>query len=393
MLKQIQSFDLVAKSAIVRSDKPTKGLDAHAAATQQQMNRVSGFLLEGAPIVVAQRPGKGGMDFNKLVGGKVFAVGVDGFSPVFTKDAEGEPTKTQKMENGLPLYSTSGFYLLSSKEYPALDLFEAYALLLDRGQHVLLVSTDQLAARETMTLADELDLDVLQGQLMALLDDAHNRVAVFDAPSNLKRKRGIARAKEEAEDAGEPYAGVAFKELAVSPKDGNPAVVLSYRLPSGEMRSTHVIRQSEEQGDRGPVLVFYTAEEAVTRFADSRAYRDIESVVNAGESVEVGFVQGHLLRTSVSFRRKAENILALPADKRRYGDAVFVDGALAGWTRAQVAVMFSQHPNFPAQDYDSHHYVVALRQAEIGMNKKPEGGWQAPKAVHYDLPQTLLQAK
>jgi hypothetical protein len=57
---------------------------------------------------------------------------------------------------------------------------------------------------------------------------------------------------------------------------------------------------------------------------------------------------------------------------------------LHGWCKALVSIMHSQHPGFPRADYDAHHYVAALRQAEVGMNKRADGsGWEPPAAIRY----------
>jgi len=69
-----KNFDLVVRSTLVRSEKANKGLDTLPAPNPNQMNRIIGYLPDGTKVVIAQRPGKGGMDFNKIMGGKVFAV-------------------------------------------------------------------------------------------------------------------------------------------------------------------------------------------------------------------------------------------------------------------------------------------------------------------------------
>ena len=190
-MQAAQKYDFLVRSTIIRSEKPNKGLDAVQAATQHQMNRVTGFLPDGTQIVVAQRPGRGGMDFNKLLGGKVYAVAADGMSPVYEKDAEGKPTKNQKKEDGLPLYSSSGFYLLSSKEYPALDMLECFTLLQEHGERVLMLTTEQILARQRFSLTSDLDLEILTGSFEEALADDRNFVARFDEAMNKKRRRGI----------------------------------------------------------------------------------------------------------------------------------------------------------------------------------------------------------
>ncbi len=387
-----KKFDLVVRSTIIRSEKPNKGLDTIPAPNPNQMNRIIGFLPDGTKAIIAQRPGKGGMDFNKIMGGKVYAVAADSISPVYEKDKEGKPTKTVKQEDGMPVYSSSGFYLMSSKDYPALDMLEGYTHLVNRGEQVLLVTDAQLKATDKLTLESELDLEMMGAAMQELLADSANLVARFDADANKRRRRGIERAKEEAEDAGEAFTGVQFKEVQVSKKDGNPFVLLSYREQGSQaVHSMFVLREAvtvnEDYDDGRTLTKYYSPEEAVEAFTKSKDYAVLSKLVDAGKVVEVALTQGHVMRTSVSFRRKAENVLAAGTDKPIYGDAVYIHGALGGWCRGLASIMHSMHPNFPAADYEAHHYVVAVRQAEIGMNKKADGsGWIPPQPIHLALP-------
>jgi len=389
------SFDFTVRSAVLRSDKATRGLEAIESANANQMNRVVGYLPDGTRVVVAQRPGKGGMDFNKLMGGKVYAVAADGFSPVYEKDADGKPTRVQKREDGLPLFSASGFYLLSSKDYPALDIFEARTRLLDEGEKVALVTDAQLAERQSVTLTGEMDLDLLELELMGALADEHNLVARFDADANRRRERGVRRAREEAEDEGGAYSGVAFKPLAVSPKDGNPFVEFVFRA-AGNVVSGRVLRETEVLDEDSGRLrpVYFDAEQAVAHLKTQPQWAALTAALERGETVQFHYVRGHVMRTSVSFRRKCANVReARQAHPEQpvYGDAVYILGALEHWTRGIVTLMHSMHPNFPAADYDAHHYVCALRQAEVGMNKNAEGRWSAPQAIALGVASELLR--
>lgn len=381
-------FDLTVVSAVVRADKPTRALEAKAAPSPNQMNRVLGYLDDGTRVVVAQRPGKGGMDFNKLLGGKVFAVAADGFSPVFEKGEDKKKTNVQKLEDGLPAYSASGFYLLSSKEYPALQLLSGYGLLQEKGERLLLLQEHQLAATCALTLESSLDWELLDWQLAEALSDENNLVAQFDADINKKRKRGVERARQEAEDADEKYAGVDFTELAVSKKDGNPFVALTW-ASGAEQGAALILREATVQGDKLPVVEYYTADQAVEQFRAGKEGMRIAALLAAGEQVALSFVQGHVMRTSVSFRRKCENVLTGVASST-YGDGVFIQGALKSWCKTLVALMHSQHPNFPSADYDAHHYVAAPRQAEVGMNKGADGKWSPPQVVPYSLHRWLV---
>lgn len=390
MLQPNTRYSLTVHSAVIRSDKPTKGLDAVPAPNPHQGNRVIGFLPDGRRVVVAHRPGgKGGMDFNKILGGKVFAVAADGISPVFEKDSEGKSTKTQKAEDGLPLFSASGFYLLSSKEYPSLDMFEGYTRLLSDGQVLLSLTQAQLDAKQTLTVDSEFDLDVLETMLGDMLSDAHSLVARHDTDINRKRERGVRRAKEEAEDASEPYSGVQFKELSASQKDGRPFVLVAVRI-AGETASQCVLRQVEQAGtDDKSRTQYLSVEESLARFKEGELWRRAQTALAEGKTVEVAMVQGFVMRTSVSFRRKVENVMTGVANPN-YGDAVYIKGALEGWVRGIVSVMHSMHPNFPHADYDAHYYVASPRQGEVGMNKKEPSGWTSPVAPTYNLGKTLF---
>lgn len=387
-------FDFNVASTIIRSEKPNKGLEAKAAANPNLLHRITGYLENGTKITVAHRPGNGGMDFTKLLGGKVFAVAADGFSPVYEKGADKKPSKVQKTEDGLPLYSASGFYLLSSKEYPALSLHTAYALLQDKGARVLLLTDAQLAAKQETLLESELDLDLFEVALADALADSKSSVAGFDAETNKKRQRGITRAQEEAGDSGDAYAGVEFQELHASQKSGWPFVLLVWAAEQAKGHALIVREVDLVDQDSGHLrTVHMSAEQAVAHFKDSKEGKALMALVDAGQVVSTSFVQGNALRTSVSFRRKAENVLATDDTKAQFGDAVFVRGALKGWCKAIVSILHSQHPKFPAADYDAHHYVAALRQAEVGMNRKEGGtGWQPPVAMHYGVGTWLLKS-
>lgn len=138
-----------------------------------------------------------------------------------------------------------------------------------------------------------------------------------------------------------------------------------------------------------PVTRYFTPAEAMTAFAESAEFAQLKKEFDADHTVTFGWAQGHVMRTSVSFRRKVENVLAAPPEKPQYGDAVYIQAALKNWTRGLLSVMQSQHPNFPQADYDAHHYVVASRQAEVGMNKSGER-WTSPQALTYSMAARLL---
>lgn len=387
-----KKFDLVSKSILITGEGANKGVEAQMAPNPNQMNRVIGVLPDGRKVVVAQRPGKGGMDFTKLMGGKVFAIAADAFAPVFEK-VDGKATKTQKQEDGMPLYSSSGFYLMSSREYPALDMLDCYARLFDKGEMAMLLTDEALSAPQSLVLMGEDSVSELVDALKGNLSDEYNLVRRHDEIINRKRQRAITRAREDAEADGGSYAGADFKEVAVGKKDGNPFCLCAWKSDSGASGSFYVLRQHEATTDGGlPTTVYLDAEAAVAHMIEaSPRYALLRKELAAGCFVQVALVRGHVMRTSVSFRKKVENALAIPADKPKYGDAPFVLGALRGWCRALVSLMHSQHPSFPQSDYDAHHYVAALRQAEIGMNKKPDGsGWLPPEPVVYALDADVL---
>lgn len=382
----LNKFDLTVKSAIICGETPFKGLEATLAPNPNQMNRLSGHL-NGEKVMIAQRHGKGGMDFNKMLGGKVFAVAADGLSPVFEK-ADGKATEKQKTENGMPLFSSSGFYLLSSKEYPAIHLTEAFTFLRKEGEQVLMVTGKQFAAKQRMLLNSQGSIAELSAALESTLGDQFNVVAEHNAAINKRRKRLIDFAQGEAEERGEKYSGIEYAELPVSNKDGNPFAVFYWKAGAGEIKGGAILREAEvedESRDDGlTVTHIYTAKEAVADFWKSASGKEIQKAVNAGQEVWFGFVQGNALRTSVSFRKKVANALADPA-KAKYGDGVYILGSLKGWTRGIVSIMHSQHPKFPTEDYDSNYFVASCRQAEIGMNKKEGGGWNPPECIFYSM--------
>lgn len=381
-----QHFDLVVKSTILRGERPNKSVDAQEAKTPHQANRVIGYLTDGTKVAIAKRPGKGGVDFNKLLGDKVYAIAADGTSPVFEKDAKGNVTKVQKVEDGLPLYSSSGFYLLSSKDYPALKIGEYFTLLRENGAELIMVSQEQLNQTQVVPVGSEFDLEMLEGLVLEALDDKHNLVAGFDAAINRKRSRAIQTAVDLAQDDNLEYEGAPYADCVVSKRDGNPVVVLFWDRPGMPRESLLVLRQTQVMSAKNNLVTSpLNAEDAWNLFKNSTDYADLVKFANSGEPLTVGIIQGHLMRTSVVFRRKVEAVLAAPSE-RMYGDAVYIHGALQSWCKGIVSIMHSSHPKFPNQDYPAHYYVVAPRQAEIGMKKRPNnGGWEPPEPVFADI--------
>lgn len=391
-------MSLQVQSTIIRSEKPNKGLEVALAPNPNQMNRLFGYLPDGTKVVVAQRFGKGGMDINKIAGGKVYAVAADALSPVMEKDKDGKPTKVQKVEDGLPLYSSSGFYLLSSKDYPALDIFTGYSHLLDDGNKVLFCSDAQLQETYLVELGSALDFELLQACLQDMLGDEKNLVAPFNEGMNSRRRRAIERAKQDLEDDSpdEAAAVVEYAELPVSVKDGNPCVILSWRsAPDAPLQTTVVFREATSVNmdyEDGRLIVSYLdAEQAVEFFSNSTDGRALRQALEAGHPIKVCLTPAHLMRTSVSFRRKVHNVLEAPADKAAYGEGVYIKAALKGWTPFICSVMYSQHPKFPAQDYDSNHFVAAPRQREVTMTRSGEKSWNPPVAPTFSI--VALQAK
>lgn len=391
-MNPLKKYELVVRSAVLRSEKATKGLEAVMAENAHKMNRIIGFMPDGTKVLVAQRPGKGGMDFTKLMGGKVFAVAADGMSPVFEKDKDGKATKVQKVEDGLPLYSSSGFYTLSSKDYPTLEIIEAYTLLRGNGAQVWMLTEKNLADRKKVELTSELDLDLLESELKAALSDEWNLVAKYDADVNKKRERELRRAKEDAEAAqeegGEPWTGPEYAQLKVSKKDGNPFILYCWTVDGTEAKMGALTREMEVQEESRTVTKYLSAEEALANFTASQGYKDLAAAVGAGKTVTVAYARGNIMRASPSCRRKAENVLK-ELDKPAYGDAVYIHAAVKSWTKAILGVMHSHHPSFPQADYDALYYVTSFRQAEIGMNKV-DGKWTPPVGLHYKMSTALL---
>ena len=388
------SFDFVVRTEIVRGEKANRGIEALPSTNPHQMNRITGYLSDGTKVMIAQREGRGGMDFNKLMGGKVFAVAADAFSPVKEKGEDGKPAGAQKTEDGLPLYSSSGFYSLSTKDYPALDIRETFMRILPSGEQMLLVTPEALEHRQTLTISSDLDLELLMEMLAGALDDSANLVAEHDTAINKKRELALRRAREDAEEAGEEFGGPAFEPCLVSKKDGNPLALLVWRYENGKADQATIARETEvlDPDTNRTALKFMTNKEAVEHFQEGDAFRRLNDEVASGRNVQLTYVVGHIMRCSVSFRRKAQEVFARPSDKPLYGDAAFISGARSGWVLAVVSILHSQHPKFPREDYNVHHYVATAHQAEIGMRKKPDGsGWLPPEGVTYDLRSLMLE--
>ena len=388
-MSPLKKYELVLRSAIVRGEKPTKSPEAKLAPNPNQSNRLIGFLPDNKKIVIAQVPGKGGMDFNKLVGGKVYAVAADGFFPSYEKDKDTKKrTNIQKVEDGLPVYTSSGFYGLSTQEHPALEIREAFTILRDNGEQVWIISDEQLAAKEKHSLSSDFELELLLPAIEAALGDERNRLNGFEADINKRRSRGVTRGKEAAEDANEDYEGIEYTELSVSKKDGNPFIIYAWHDGTAGHRGA-ITRELDVNEDGKIVRQYLTAQEAVNHFKTTPEYRKLEQALGEGRQVEFAFAQGDVMRTSPSFKGKVEKTLNGPDAKKRFGDGPYIMASLKGWTRGIVTVMFSKHPAFPAKDYDALYYVAACRQAEVGMNKAGDK-WTSPEAPLYALAPTLL---
>ena len=389
-------YDLLLKSVIITTEKPNKGFECFPAENQHQLNKLIGYLPDGKKILIGLRPGKGGVDFNKITSGKVYALAIDGFSPVYEKNEKGQPDyEKQKTEKDLPYYTGSGAYTLSTRDHPALKMYEAYARLAHNGTYIYTITHEQLENFKSYSIASVEDIDLLG--MDCLMDmSMSNLVSEFDEDMNKKRKRAISRAKEEAEDNGDKYDGVEFAELTRSPKDGNP--FFFFALKSGStIKEFTFERETLDNSEGTSVLKVLTDEELVEAFNNSVVKKALTTMVEAGETVKVKVVMGYAMRTSVSFRGKLENFVASPASQpgqKRYGDATYIYWALRDWTKSILSVMHSMHPNFPTKDYDAHHYVVAPRQAEVGMFKdgtNPKAvSWSAPEASQYNLAAQLF---
>lgn len=385
MLKPHARFDMVSRSMVLRGEKPNKGVQAIESSNPHQMNRLIGYTLDGQKVVIAKRDGAAGMEFSKLMSGRIYAVAADACSPVFEKDDKGQATRKQKLEEGLPLYSASGFYSLSSKEYPSVDVAEAFVRFADTtGEVLLLLSQQQVDAAERTELESDIDLDVFLTRLTEVLSDDKNCLQGFVEQGNRMRKRVIDAAMAEAEDNNEAYAGVKYAELALSKKDGNPFVLLSVRI-ADEVFTTEILRESSSTREDKTIRQYYTAAEAIERFESSELGKAMAEALDKGLSVSAAFVAGNVLRTSVSFKGKVVKEATTPSP---YGDGPFLRGARSGWVKSIVNVMYSKHPAFPGQDYDALYFVCSARQAEMGLNKSA-GKWSAPQALQYDLASEL----
>jgi len=156
--------------------------------------------------------------------------------------------------------------LLSSKDYPALTMFEASTRLLNDGAKALLITIQQHAQRTLHTIETataKVDCEDLLGNMTTALGDENNLVAQYDEAANKRRNRTIERAKEEAEDAGEAYEGVSFTEQSVSEKDGNPFLSYRWKSASGATGEGVILREAElvdEDSDNTlPVPVYFDA--------------------------------------------------------------------------------------------------------------------------------------
>lgn len=386
-------FDLIVKSEIIVADKPTKAIEARPSNNPHVPDRIQGFLQDGTAVMVAKRPGKGGIEFNKFFSGKIYAVSADGFSAIMEKDEGGKKTNTQKEEEGMKLFSSSGFYLLSSKDYPSLKCFKAYTRLSSDGSLIYSIAESGVNVVD-VKLAAGASLDAVETTILDKLNDSFNLVSPFNADVNKKRKRAITSAQEAAEDDGEEYTGAKYTELEVSKKDGTPFVLVLCKTDAGVHQFLVSRRKEKPSADGKHVNVeMLTAEEALSEFKGSKQYSSLQARVSQGASLKI--VQGWMMRSSVSFKGKIDLVKEKEPD---FGASVYIHSALKGWTKAICTMMYSKHPKFPQEDYEHNSYVMACLQAEIGINRQgkkqtPEGerdAWSNPMAISY-TPEDLYQ--
>lgn len=386
-------FDLIVKSEIITSDKPTKPIEARPSNNPHIPDRIQGFLQDGTPVMVAKRPGKGGIEFNKFFSGKIYAVSADGFSAIMEKDDKGKKSNTQKEEEGMKLYSSSGFYLLSSKDYPSLKCFKAYTRLSSDGSLIYSIPETNININDLTLQAGE-SLEKVESIVLAKLDDSLNLVAPFNADVNKKRKRAITTAQETAEDDGEDYTGAKYTELEVSKKDGTPFVLILCKTAAGVNQFLVSRRREKPSADgKHTNIEMLSALDALEEFKGSKQYANLLARVSQGAELKI--IQGWLMRSSVSFKGKIDLVREKEPD---FGASVYIHSALKGWTKAICTMMYSKHPKFPQEDYEHNSYVMACLQAEIGINRQgkkqtPEGekdAWSNPMAISY-TPEDLYQ--
>ncbi|MCX8017331.1 MAG: hypothetical protein N2690_05460 [Rhodocyclaceae bacterium] len=368
----------IAKTSIVSAPN-NGGIKVELSTHPAKPHYVLG-LVDGQEVAIALA-GKGGVDINKLASGRVLALAADGFRPAFEKEAAQSGPKEQKTHNGRPLFLASGFYLLSTKDYPAHCILQGYMRLLDEGERLAIVTEKSLRQAGVFTLSGRDDLLRFHEWAVQALDDAHNFLHRFDADVNKRKARILRRAQEDAEDAGEVLQAVELKPLAADAKDGSAALLLLWHR-NGQPQS-HLVRRHIEVARDEPLaadarLVFAPPKEAMAAFWRTPAGGELASTVKSGKPINLVAVRGCVMRTSVSARKKIDNARH---STEQHGEAVWLRAALQGWVRGMAPVLSMQHPEFPRKDYDVLHYVAAPRQAEIELVPS-EAGLQARARVY-----------
>lgn len=395
MQAQQSQHSFIIKSALLFAESQKTGIEGALSTNPHQSDKLYCLDDQGRKVIVAKRGGtKGGVEFNKLISGKVLAVIADGFSPQLEKQKEGAqgPDKgrappLQKTEDGKLLFSSSGFYLASTKEYPSLISTAALTKLDAGGLLIRAITQQQLFQARAVPVASLQELNAALRGLRDALSDEHVTTAPFAEQINKARKRAISRAQEDAEDEGAKYEGVQFAELAASPRDGAPFVALAWEC-AGQLGCTLVTKDRLDNTGKFETVAALTTEEAVALFSRSTQYRFLADSVKQGQQLRLYFVSGNTYRSSVSFKKKVENA-KVDSPKNKYGDAVFINGISQGWAKGFITVMHSMHPAFPSKDYDALHFVASARQSEIRMCKNDQGSWNPPEVIHYELAKLL----
>ncbi len=413
--KEYKPFDAVGRSVIMYAVDPrtdqnlmsAKTLRVEESGNPHVPDKVIGYLGDGTKVAIAVRTGgNGGNEINKIA--KMSVVRLDGFMVSYdTSAGGGAKDKTPVMHGDAIFATTSGAYMLRSKQSPALIVGEAFCHLYKDGTRTALFPTD--VAGNALHIASDAGEEFkteLSRVLIEQLDPSNNLFGEINDVMNKRRERGIRSAKEEAEDGGTEYAGVQFKPGVVSGNDGNPCVLVTAQVKTADGKDEFwqaVASLERAEGKFGNIKIMSPAQ-AVDSFKETQFYRNVNAALAEGREVVVAALTGHVVRNIKSFSDRCKEVAeGIDQKKVEFGDGPFIKSAMSGFTKSIYAITGSLHPKFPAEDYwvddkkevASHKFVVNPGQAEIGMRRdpgNPAGRAKPEAAVTYDVPLKMILA-
>lgn len=377
----------VVRSEIIVGRINGRPIEVEISDNPHKASKLIGCRLDGTPVTVSLRQGRGGVPLNKLASGKVHAVSADSFSPVYEK-VNGKTTKKQKVEqDGSLHFSTGACYLISTNEYKSIILGAYYTYIFNGGNEAYVIHESAIESRKQVYLSSRVDVSRMLSTIKAMIDPVHHWMNQHIDGINRSKARKIRNERERLEDDGQEYSGIEPMNLDADLRDGGPTLFIDVRNESNlSVGGFSAIRSTVEEINpiSGQINVkSVSPTERIEIFKQSPLFKRIVQVIDQGGRIIFSYASGSSFRTSVSTRKKFSNALEGSSFS---GDSFYCTKAQGKWTNSIIGVMHSMHPQFPSADYDVNHFVATIRQRELAMSNAT-GSW-----LPYDIPGYDIQA-